>query len=134
MTTILYWFTTLFLTILAIALIGKIYLKLTGGYADIPFSTQLEELITIPFHLFAFIALFAYLDNKPVFSAFVWQVYLAISILIQIVSYWLPKQQYIRTRLTRNAYFWANVGAVLPLLPLYYMLINYAFVSFPGDR
>lgn len=132
MNSFLYWYAILISGLFILSAVGKVGLKLAGKYDVTPISVQVEELVTMPFVLFSIVGLYGYVNETAIFSALFWQAYFVLTILQIVVAFWLPKQKWLKSELPLNRFIIFNIIGTGIGIPLYYMLFQYAFTSFPG--
>jgi len=113
-------------------MIAKAFLKLKDKYEDTPRAVQIEELLTLPFLGVALIGMFGFVREIAIFSALFWKVYFLLSVFYLAVSFFLPKNKWMKTILEPKKYLMLNVVASILSLPLIYMLGAYAFITFPS--
>ena len=131
MSTFLFWYALLISGVFIVSSLGKLGMKLIGKYDMTPKAVQLEELITMPFVLISVVGLYGYIQQVAIFSAVFWKIYFVLTILQIVVAFWLPKQQFLKKELPTKKFIVLNAIGTGIGIPLYYMLFNYAFVSFP---
>jgi len=114
------------------SLIGKIALKLLGKYDVTPRNVQIEEAITLPLLMPTLLGFYGYLQDVAIFNAVFWQYYLALIIIHLLVSFFLPKNQWVAKELGTRKMVQFNAVGVLLSLPTYYILYLYGFANFPS--
>ena len=124
-------YTLTFAGMLVFSLITKVLMKLRGTYDRTPKAVQIEELVMAPVMLVGLIGSALYLFDVPLVGQTFWKIFAALFIVLSVVGYWMPKFQWIKQELDPRKF--AIVFSILNLLnlPFVYMLINYAYVSYP---
>ena len=131
MHTFFYLYTIVLTVYLAAGAATKIVMKYTGRYDEIPIPVQKEELITIPFMGLACVGMYGYLEGVTIIGQLFWQVYILLLILLSVVGFWMPKLVWMRSKISSKAYYIVNAAGLIICLPIYYILITYAFVAYP---
>ncbi|KZX59140.1 hypothetical protein A3709_16450 [Halioglobus sp. HI00S01] len=125
-------YTFVFAGLLLLSLATKILMKLRGSYDRTPDAVQIEEALMMPFMLVALLGCFGYVFQSALFGQVFWQAYVVVFILLSLASYWMPKFQWMKSELAPRKFAISFLVLSLMNLPFFYMLIDYAYLSYPA--
>jgi hypothetical protein len=131
METFLYRYSIFFAGIIVVAVVVKLLMKVMGNYEITPLNVQREEALAIPFLAITIIGAYGYFEQVLIVNQMFWQVYSILLIALTVAAFWFPKLQWLKKEVSLRAYVVITVVSIMINLPMYYIVLMYAFCGHP---
>jgi hypothetical protein len=131
METFLYRYSIFFAGIIVVAVVVKLLMKVMGNYEITPLNVQREEALAIPFLAITIIGAYGYFEQVSIINQMFWQVYSILLIALTVAAFWFPKLQWLKKEVSLRAYVVITVVSIMINLPMYYIVLMYAFSGYP---